>query len=191
MLAMRKSREDRINSQKYIKDALTALLNEHQLQDITVTDICKKAGVARVTFYKYYATIYDVMRASVDEEIKCFLKKIDNLDPYDNLQLIIEYAIEVLVPSQKIIKNLIDSNMSGILLDYINYGIESLFQEYLTHNNKISRIQMLFLAGGIFNIITDWIKRGAKESPQSLAAKIYEILPSKTKDNPWSDDQLK
>lgn len=177
---MRKSREDSINSQKYIMDALTALLNEHHLQDITVTDICKKAGVARVTFYKHYGTIYDVMLKSVDERINDFSQMIANLNPHDNLQLIIEYAIEQLFSAQKILKNLIDSNMSGVLLDYINYGIESIFQQDTMHDNNLSRTQILFLAGGIFNIITDWIKRGAKESPQSLATKVYEVLPCET-----------
>ncbi|WP_080848923.1 TetR/AcrR family transcriptional regulator [Cytobacillus gottheilii] len=176
---MRKSREDSINSQKYIMEALNALLHEQRLQDITVTDICKKAGVARVTFYKYYSTIYDVMRATVDEKVEQFSGKIANLDPHSDLQRIIEYVIEVLDYSEGILKNIINSNMSGILLDYINYGIEMITEEDVK-NNKISRTQVLFLSGGIFNIIHDWIKRGSKESPQLLAQELIKLIPPST-----------
>lgn len=160
----------------YIKDALTSLLNDHSLQDITVTDICKKAGVARVTFYKYYSTIYDVIQASVDESIEAFSQQIAHLEPHADLQLIIQYAIECINPSKKILSNLISSNMSGILLDYINYAMQSIFQEDID-NQKMNRTQVLFLSGGMFNIICDWIKRGATESAASLAEKISKILP--------------
>ena len=49
----RKVREDAKYSQECIVDAFLILLGEKNLQDITVTEICKKAGVARITFYKY------------------------------------------------------------------------------------------------------------------------------------------
>lgn len=66
--------------------------------------------------------------------------------------------------------------MSGILLDYINYAMEIIFQEDID-NHKMNRTQVLFLSGGMFNIICDWIKRGATESPASLADKLSRILP--------------
>ncbi|EOO31527.1 hypothetical protein ICM_04396 [Bacillus cereus BAG1X2-3] len=179
---MRKSREDSIHSQKYIMEALSALLHEHKLQDITVTAICKKAGVARVTFYKYYRNVYDVVQVSVDEIVQQFLKEVDSLDPYESMQLIIEYIIEGFVSAQKPSGKLIDANISSMMLDYLNYTMEKVFQADITRNHDISRMQILFLAGGIYNIVNDWIKRGAKESPQALAAKIYEILPYGTTD---------
>nr|WP_254917135.1 TetR/AcrR family transcriptional regulator [Bacillus cereus] len=182
MLALRKSREDSIHSQTYIKEALSALLHEHKLQDITVTAICKKAGVARVTFYKYYRNVYDVVQASVDEIVQHFLKEVDSLDPYESMQLIIEYIIEGFVSAQKPSGKLIDANISSMMLDYLNYTMEKVFQADITRNHDMSRMQILFLAGGIYNIVNDWLKRGAKESPQVLAAKIYEILPYGTTD---------
>ncbi len=180
---MRKSRQDSIYSQKYIMEAVTQMLHDHNFEDITVTDICKRAGVARVTFYKYYHTIHDVMNASVQANVEHFLEKIADLNPHEDLQLMIEYAVEGVVPARTVLKKLIDSNMSGVLLDYFNYAVEAISQSDPALSNHISRAQVLFLAGGIFNIITDWIKEGSKESPKSVAAKIYEILPVKTKDS--------
>nr|WP_255288120.1 TetR-like C-terminal domain-containing protein [Bacillus thuringiensis] len=104
------------------------------------------------------------------------------MDPYESMQLIIEYIIEGFVSAQKPSGKLIDANISSMMLDYLNYTMEKVFQADITRNHDISRMQILFLAGGIYNIVNDWIKRGAKESPQALAAKIYEILPYGTTD---------
>ena len=48
----RKIRDDSRYSQECIVDAFIYLLGEKKFQNITVTEICKKAGVARITFYK-------------------------------------------------------------------------------------------------------------------------------------------
>ncbi|MGD0031156.1 TetR/AcrR family transcriptional regulator [Paenibacillus illinoisensis] len=173
---MRKSREDRINSQRYIIEAVSLLLQEHKAQDITVTDICKKAGVARVTFYKYYTSVFDAMRAAVEESFKDFFGKISDLNLQTDMKLIIEYALEDLYETRKILKNLIDTNMSGVLLQYVNHALESILLKQTTSTNKPSRIQFMFIAGGLFNIVLDWIEKGAKESKESLAEQIHEVL---------------
>lgn len=179
MLALRNSRQDGIYSQEYITEALGLLLQEKKLKDITVTDLCKKAGVARVTFYKYYRTIYDVINASMQKSIDKFLEEITYLDSYDSLQLFIENLISAMANERILIKNLIDSNMSGLFLNYVNFAIKSIFETDNPISNNMSKTQVLFFIGGFFNVFIDWIKRSSKESPQSLAKKIYEMFPIK------------
>ncbi|WP_306008612.1 TetR/AcrR family transcriptional regulator [Bacillus sp. MMSF_3353] len=177
MLVLRKSRQDGMLSQQYITEALGQLLQEKNLDDITITDLCKKAGVARVTFYKHYHTIYDVINASMQKGIDKFLKEITDLDPQDSLQLFIENLITAMANNRVLIKKLIDSNMSGLFLDYVNSAIKSIFETDNPMSNHMNRAQVLFFAGGLFNVLIDWIKRSSRESPQSLAQKIYEMLP--------------
>lgn len=42
-------------------NAFEMLLDEKPLEDITVSDICKKAGASRSTFYKYFSDKYEIM----------------------------------------------------------------------------------------------------------------------------------
>ncbi|NMM70131.1 TetR/AcrR family transcriptional regulator, partial [Bacillus clausii] len=51
-------------SQKSIMQAVATLLEKEQLKNLTITKVCKEAGVARITFYKYYDTINDVIEAT-------------------------------------------------------------------------------------------------------------------------------
>ena len=69
---VRKIRDDSRYSQECIVDAFIYLLGEKNFQNITVTEICKKAGVARITFYKYYKTTNDVLKAAVDFKFALF-----------------------------------------------------------------------------------------------------------------------
>ena len=45
-----------------IGQAITELLKSGDFEHITVSDIVKKAGVSRMTFYKYYHTKNDVIK---------------------------------------------------------------------------------------------------------------------------------
>ena len=177
---MRNSRQDGIYSQEYIIQAMDKLLRENKIEDITVTDICKKAGVARVTFYKYYHTINDVMQAYIDVKIKSAVENMDNMNICSS-QDIVEHIVEGFAQRLSVIKSLIDSKMSSIMLDYFNYAMEEFFQIYTKGSSHLSRTEILFLSGGIFNVIIDWIKTGSKESPQSVAKSICEIFPKVSK----------
>lgn len=50
-----------------IIDAVMQLMTEKNYMDITVTDIVKKAGVARASFYRNFNSINDVIDVIVDE----------------------------------------------------------------------------------------------------------------------------
>ena len=52
-------RNPKDSRQRYTKESLYAsfleLLDEKAVSDITVIEICERAGVSRKTFYKYYS----------------------------------------------------------------------------------------------------------------------------------------
>lgn len=176
---MRNSRQDSLYSQQYIMEALSQLTREKDLDGITVTDLCKKAGVARVTFYKYYQTIYDVLEASIEKDMKQFLEEINHLNGGDSFQHLIEGIINVISVEHNSLKKLIESNRTGMLLHYLTYAMEEIYRTNTPLGNYLNRTQVLFVAGGMTNVVIDWVKNGVKESPNSVAKRIYEVLQYK------------
>ncbi|PAD20588.1 TetR/AcrR family transcriptional regulator [Terribacillus saccharophilus] len=175
---MRKSRQDSLYSQQYIMEALDQLLEENHLEDITITEICKKAGVARVTFYKYYHTIYDVLNASVEVGIKSAIEQLSNINPQDNIQDVLADIIAGIAASPTSLQRQINANTHGVVLDYFVHAISRLSQADTVFSKKLNQAEVLFIAGGMFSIITHWFKNDLQESPQSVAAMITEVLPS-------------
>ena len=46
---------------KCIVDALLILMNEKDFDDISITEICNKAGVSRMAYYRNYYTKKDII----------------------------------------------------------------------------------------------------------------------------------
>ncbi|MFP7254443.1 hypothetical protein CHH91_11815 [Virgibacillus sp. 7505] len=175
---MRKSRQDSLYSQQYIMEALNQLLEENALEDITITEICKKAGVARVTFYKYYHTIYDVMNASVEVSIKRAIEQLSNINTTDNIQDVIADITAGIAANPTSLQRQINANTHGVILDYFIHAISRLSQADTVFSKKLNHSEVLFIAGGMFSIIIQWFKNDLQESPQSVAAMIIDSLPS-------------
>ena len=49
------------NTTKALKQTLFDMLEQMPLSKITVTSLCKQAGVNRVTFYHHFADVYDMI----------------------------------------------------------------------------------------------------------------------------------
>lgn len=61
-------------SSAWIFEALVRLMQTTAYKDITITDICKEAKIGRVTFYRHYDTIDDVLRKKCDEKFDGLLE---------------------------------------------------------------------------------------------------------------------
>ena len=76
-----------------IKDAFTVLMKEKGFQTLTVSDITRKAGINRGTFYLHYVDKYDLLEKLeedlLDDLTEILLKKYDN--HFDNPKEIIPY----------------------------------------------------------------------------------------------------
>lgn len=170
----RKIRDDARYSQECIVDAFIFLLGEKNFQDITVTELCKKAGVARITFYKYYKTTADVLKAAVDFKFALFKEDLAKARLTHNTRQAIEISISAIYTLQKPLKSLAKSKMSGILLQYFTDALLTIMPA-LDVTDAYQGSRYLFLSGGVFNILTNWVSRGMHESPKQLADQIYVV----------------
>lgn len=176
---MRKARQDSINSKQYIMEAVTLLIEKQDIEDITVTDICKKAGVARVTFYKYYTSIYDVMNASVEKELNSFIRYLSGKDQREHLtlELFTQLMTNKLSERRLPLERLVNSNALSILLDYFTYAVQSLSASNTLFHDQLDRSSVLFVAGGMFNMVIEWIREGFQEPAETLAKRMAETIP--------------
>jgi len=62
---------------KFLWDALIALLAERDFESITVTDICTQAMVHRTTFYKHYEDKYRLLEHGIEEEIHALFASVE------------------------------------------------------------------------------------------------------------------
>ena len=64
-----------------IFDAFFLLLREKDLEKITVSDVIKKAGIVRSTFYNHYENIPALMMAAEDKTIHDIFEMMESFHP--------------------------------------------------------------------------------------------------------------
>ena len=97
---MKKNESKYFYTASLMQQALLSLLEKKDLEFITVTEIAKKAGVNRSTFYLHYDTIEDLLEETLEELNKEFIHSVSacippKIESQDNAFLITE---EYLIP---------------------------------------------------------------------------------------------
>lgn len=170
-----KNNQRRKNSQKQIETALIQLLQDRELNQVTVTDVCKLAGVNRTTFYASYLDIYDladaVQRRLENEVAELYREEREQkFNSNDFLKLFCHIR-----ENQLFYKT------------YFKLGTDGRFQitEYDIHqaaayyNNQYIEYHMEFFRNGLNAIIKMWLRNGCKETPEEIASIIMAEYTAK------------
>lgn len=74
-----------------IKESLFLLMKEKSIDKITVSDVIKRAGVVRSTFYKHFENIPDLVTALEDQTIRDIFSIIDAFHPDNDISMCQSY----------------------------------------------------------------------------------------------------
>ena len=170
------TREERIKNLKKVNDeshklviqslqtALYKLLKKNSLNNITVTQLVKEAGVSRGVFYKYFYNITDVLLDDIKEiSLKVSKRNESSSNLYDNWINILSVAFE----NKDKIMIMIKAGIEGELLKKLN--------EISYNDNKMINYKYIIWNGIIFNAIINWAKSDFTESIESYAKDFTEI----------------
>lgn len=153
-----------------MNQALLSLLEKKDIEFIKVTEITKKAGVNRSTFYLHYDDIYDLLEETIDNLNKQFVSTFNVSTPIkiqtkkDAFLITDEFLIPYLnfvKKNKRVLKlihqkpQLFQSNSAyKKMYDDIFYPAISLFEK--EENKKIYYLE--FFTGGVSSIIRKWLK---------------------------------
>lgn len=78
-----------------ICDAFLLLMNERDPEKITVSDVIKKAGIVRSTFYNHYENIPALITAIEDRTINEICTLMETFHPNNDIQVCRSYFISI------------------------------------------------------------------------------------------------
>ncbi len=190
-----------IRIQKTRRDLRLAILNlimEKPIEKISVIEICNKAMINRMTFYKYYEdkftllddTINEIIDELKNKTLKCN-NEIKTLEEASNLLAsIIKNVIDYIEKNRELIIA-VQKNGDYKLFDMIAYISEASITELLNQINKIRELKYSipvtssFIYGGFVSTITYWINH-----PDSIMKEQLLELIDNIKNNLFSLDFL-
>lgn len=171
------SKTNKASTKSLISLALYALMLKHDYDSITVKDICSKAGVSRMSFYRYFSKKDDIFIDFCDERFEEFYSSIIK----DKTHKPEEFTLEMFKFIKKYhrqIKILQMAHREFLLLDQLNnyakYILSNMKTAYLTEQRG-NTIFAYFMAGGFFNTLLYWLNTNLKATPEEMNIMLYRM----------------
>lgn len=157
-----------------IESAILLLMKERDFKDISISDIVKRAGVSRTAYYRNYKSKEDILNKYLETVVKAITNEMD-FTTYSEDRIGFWYSIFSKVRDHSEIYLILHrAGFEGIILSNINNlllaGISS------DNINSKDKYDVYFWAGAVYNILTEWITSGMKETDKEMAQICCEIL---------------
>ncbi len=158
----------------YIVQALFKLMGEYEYEKINVTDIAKKAGVGRATFYRYFKRKEDVLVYYMDRNRQNFIfsQRYYPRCREDYLALV-KNVFELFRENKEPIKLMRRARLEYIYLDFLNKNFADMFcEEYPEQNGYAPYLY----AGMLFNVSMAWLDGDCAGSADDLAEVVVNAI---------------
>lgn len=180
-----KGTEDRriLRTQNKLKTALLHLLEEKELQELTITEVTKQADCNRVTFYSHYKDLNELLAAIVKEHldglVRYFRKGFEELQRFSSTDVqrhlpIFEYIYEHQFIFRVIIKGEV---LPGSQNQFCESLVKVAATELRLEENSDVDIPSLnyFMTYGSLGFFLYWIKEDFRDSPELMARKLAKL----------------
>ena len=186
---MNKSESKYFNTALRMDEALIALLEQKDLEYITVKEICQKAGVNRSTFYLHYETISDLVNEAVERVTERFLSyfpqgadtvlaDLDRRDQEDLIFVTRAYLIPYLrfIRDHKKVYGAAFRNPSGMQAytryEYLKQHVLEPILERFDVPEAQRAYRIAYYVEGIMAIVREWLRRDCADDVEMIADTI-------------------
>jgi AcrR family transcriptional regulator len=185
------SKTDRriIRTKRFIRDALTELMEEKGFEGVTVRDLTKKADINRGTFYLHYQDKYDLLEKSENEVIQEIKEFIQKANPHEIVSANLK---EQPLPFIIALFEYIQENarfMKVMLGPKGNPGFHLKIKEVMKTNmqEKLELINsktpplvplehlMSYVTSAHLGVIQYWLEQDMKQSPREMALTLASM----------------
>lgn len=141
-----------------IRVAFAELLSEKgSLNKITISDLVKRAGITRGTFYNHYDNIYQVAADFQKEILAMVFKPFDKINNPDHVAEYFDNVFEYLDANEDIYRKLLSSDAPIVFINQLSLHIAERLLDILRNEGFRSKTLMLdvsfFTDGAVFLIL--------------------------------------
>ena len=173
-----------IRSRQLIINAYVALLNEKDVNKITVTDIIGRAGISRGTFYAHYSDVHDLYNKLGNDAINLIMMVIDEtgiLNFIENPFPTFEKSMSFLDKNKSYYCLLLSSCVGSDFLqkldnEFADKFVPQLMEHFSNAEKETVRSYISFTASGIRGMIFRWLEGTLDLTPAECARLLSDML---------------
>lgn len=162
-----------------IKESLIELLENKEIHEVTVTDICKKADINRGTFYSHYKDAFDLLQSMEDELFDQVIVYLTETPVEDYTDILLIKVFELIAENKELCKVLFCKQKDSKILDRILYVANKANLDKIINTPGFTDAYLNYLLkyaiGGIIAVVQTWLENDLVESPRELLAIINNI----------------
>lgn len=181
-----------IKTKKALRNAIHELLKTTTFEKLTVSQICKKAEINRVTFYSHYVDKYELLQDYLENLYENILLKtkaavINYQDPIEKIiqfgKKLAQNIIDICVERKEVISSF-GNQENSILVSMIDKIASEQLQAILNESKKIIHLKndpsllIPFIVGGTCRVIYDWIENNQGKSTLQFKQNVDQFLTS-------------
>ncbi len=174
---MTESNQRVVITKRMLKEGLMRLLKEKPLDKISITELCREAGINRTTFYRHYEWPRDVLT----EMQKDFLA-----ETFDHFQKPmttheVEHLFACLADHAELVKAFFRYNsdtdwMQLFTRIYTNFPARQMMKAFQNIDEVQAELLSTYLAGGTYFLARKWIMDDMPISPKEVAEVALNVL---------------
>jgi len=168
-----------LQSQRQIAQAMMALIQEKPYAQITVSELCKTAGISRQTFYTLFTSRENVMVFTLQSkgcEGPAISRPPQGREAGGSLRWLCRGYSEYMLENRRLIKLLVDKHIDHLLYDSFYEAMDSC-DCFLPKVDACTRSYAAsFYAGGIACVARRYAQEGCAATAQSLEELLMTLL---------------
>lgn len=171
-------------SEQKIKDSVMTLLNEKNLDQLSVQDICQESGINRSTFYAHYQDIPDLLNKLEADIHHKIISHYNNINDVSSSMLKGNFYLPFLNTILEH-KNFYKACLQTRTSFPIATGYEALMDNVVKPVCKSAGITdaseilyyLIFYQAGFTFVLKHWVDQDCIESPEKIASYLRNCLP--------------
>ncbi|HAB94754.1 MAG TPA: hypothetical protein DCF49_08385 [Lachnospiraceae bacterium] len=172
-----------IKTKRAIHEAMTRLINEKPIEEITVTELAEAAEINRKTFYNYYGSVYMVAEEMEDEIIERFeetLRKIDFDTLLKNPQTTFITLAKLITSDLDFYENILTNRYQLFFLQKITTSLKqrmmTLYADEITIDRELVEYMLEYIVSGLVSVYQRWFESGRKMDIESLSRNMSTLV---------------
>lgn len=169
-------------TKRMLKEAVLHLAGKKELDQITVAELCREAGINRATFYRYYQIPRDVL-IEIQREMFCQLR--DSMIMPSAPEQIYPTLLQLCSYMQDhvdVLEILIRCNSDVDIVLFVNDVFADLWRQIadipmlrnLTEEDI--RFLILYTSGGSYLVLRNWMLGNIRKTPQQMAEYLCSLM---------------
>ncbi len=165
------------SAKQRIISALIVLMSEKSYLDITITDVIRKADVARASFYRNFSCISDVIDAITDNISNEFIDGIFPILNGNDRKKMYEFLLEYFHRFVKIHSNMVKMQPLNVSVLFSRMDRMLYEKESKLHSESMKdKYTATGKLGLISNITKKWVGTGMNESPDEMVEYVMTFI---------------